>query len=231
MQGDIRTINYGSVNCYLIRVGEGFLLIDTGLPSKRTKLEQELEAAGCTRGKLRLIVLTHGDYDHAGNAAYLREKYGSKIAIHAGESGKVERADWTWGMKAKPDKFPLAYRFMSFFIRPGQFDKFKPDLYVEDGQSLSEYGYDAQVVFLPGHTMGSVGVLTTDGILFCGDLMDNMRKPGLEFFIDDLAAANSSVRKLDGLKIKTVYPGHGKPFSWQQLLTSWQRREVSDSSA
>ena len=49
------------------------MLIDTGKPEKRADLVARLERAGCRPGDLRLIVLTHGDYDHAGNAAYLRE--------------------------------------------------------------------------------------------------------------------------------------------------------------
>jgi hypothetical protein len=32
-----------------------------------------------------------------------------------------------------------------------------------------------------------------------------------------LVAANGSVEKLKGLKIKTVYPGHGQPFLMESL--------------
>lgn len=219
MPQEIKIINFGGVNCYLVKAGDGFVLIDTGLPTKRTALEKELDSAGCKPGSLKLIVLTHGDYDHAGNAAYLREKYGTKIAMHNSDSGRVERGDWNWNLKAKPDKFSIIFRIVSFFIRPGKFDTFKPDIYVEDGQGLSEYGFDAKVLHLPGHTKGSIGLLTASGDLFCGDLMDNMfGKPGLQFFIDDLAAANASVEKLKKLNIKTVYAGHGKPFPMELFL-------------
>jgi len=213
MPQEIRLINFGGVNCYLVKTDTGYILIDTGLPNKRTDLEKELESAGCQPGNLKLIVLTHGDYDHAGNAAYLREKYGTRIAMHYDDSGRVERGDWNWGLKAKPDRFSIIFRIGAFFIRPGHFDTFKADIYVRDGQSLSEYGFDAAVLHLPGHTRGSIGILTTDGDLFCGDLLDNLfGKPGLQFFIDDLAAANASIEKMKSLKIHTVRPGHGKPF-------------------
>lgn len=223
MLQEIKTINFGGVNCYLVKTGDGYVLIDTGIPTKRTSLEKELASAGCQPGNLKLIVLTHGDYDHAGNAAYLREKYGTKIAMHNSDSGRVERGDWNWGLKAKPDKFPIIFRIVSVFIRPGKFDTFKSDIYVEDGQGLSEYGFDAKILYLPGHTKGSIGLLTDSGDIFCGDLMDNMfGKPGLQFFIDDLAAAHASVEKLKKLNIKTVYPGHGKPFLWQQFLKNYR---------
>src|SRR5512139_3425317 len=67
---------FGSVNCYLITTGTGYLLIDTGSSNQRAELEQALESAGCSPGDLKLIVLTHGDFDHTGNAVHLREKFG-----------------------------------------------------------------------------------------------------------------------------------------------------------
>ncbi len=210
---EIRTIGLGGVSCYLVGAGDGYALIDTGLPNKRAGLERALASAGCEPGSLQLVVLTHGDYDHAGNCAYLRKKYGTKIAMHAADSGRVERGDWNWGFKARPDRFPLLFRAMSVLLRPSQFETFEPDVRVEDGQDLSEYGLDAVILHLPGHTRGSIGVLTAEGDLFCGDLFSNFRgRPGLHFFIDDLAAANASLERLRGLAVRIVYPGHGKPF-------------------
>nr|MDO8075676.1 MBL fold metallo-hydrolase [Candidatus Freyarchaeota archaeon] len=72
----------GTVNCYLIKTDTSYILIDTGCSNKRTELEKELESAGCKPGNLKLVVLTHGDFDHTGNAAYLREKFGTRIAMH-----------------------------------------------------------------------------------------------------------------------------------------------------
>jgi glyoxylase-like metal-dependent hydrolase (beta-lactamase superfamily II) len=215
MPTGIKTINLGGVNCYLVKAGDDFILIDTGFSEKRTNLEKELENEGCKPGNLRLIVLTHGDSDHAGNCAYLREKYGAKIVMHSGDSGMVERGDMSWNRKPRPDKFSILFRIMSIFFRSGKFETFKPDLYIEDGYDLSEYGFDAKVLHIPGHSKGSVGILTSDGDLFCGDLLYNI--PGF-LFIDDLTDFDASIEKLKSLKINTVYPGHGKPFSWEQFL-------------
>jgi hydroxyacylglutathione hydrolase len=215
---DIQTICLASVNAYLVAAEDGFILIDTSKPEKRRELDARLDAAGCTPGALKLIVLTHGDYDHAGNAAFLREKHGAKIAMHAEDAGRVEQGDWTLNMKPKPDKFPLLFRTVSVFVRPGPFDTFTPDVYVEDGQGLQDFGVNATVLHLPGHTRGSIGILTAAGDLCCGDLMDSMMgKPSLEFFIDDMAAAHASLARLRSLDIGTVYPGHGKPFRLEQV--------------
>lgn len=218
MSGDIQTICLASVNSYLVAAGDGFVLIDTGKPEKRRELEARLDAAGCRPGTLKLIVLTHGDYDHAGNAAFLRERHGAGIAMHSEDVGRVERGDWSLNMKPKPDKFPLLFRAASLFIRPGPFDTFVPDICVVDGQELQDLGLDATVLHLPGHTRGSIGILTAGGDLCCGDLMDSMMgRPSLQFFIDDMPAAQASLARLRGLDVGMVYPGHGKPFRLEQV--------------
>ena len=81
----------GTVNCYVVDSGAGLVLIDTGSPNGRAVLVAELVRAGCRPGDLKLIVLTHGDFDHAGNAAYLREKYGAPIAMHRDDAGMAEQ--------------------------------------------------------------------------------------------------------------------------------------------
>ena len=47
--------------------------------------------------------------------------------------------------------------------------------------------------------------------------MDSMGKPSLEFFIDDMTAAEASLERLRGLGVGTVYPGHGKPFRLERV--------------
>jgi hydroxyacylglutathione hydrolase len=207
----------GGVNCYLVAADRGFILVDTGTPGKRALLDRELENAGCRPWNLRLIILTHGDYDHAGNAAYLRTKYGAKIAMHREDLGRVRQANWNWGLKSKPDRAGLRFKVLSLLIRSRAFDKFEPDICLEDGQSLLRYGYFGSVLHLPGHTKGSIGVLTPENGLICGDLMDGMVKPGLEFFINDMAAAKASLGRLRRLRVGTVYPGHGRPFELEQV--------------
>lgn len=189
-------------------------MIDTGFSGKRAFLEKKLNDLGCQPGKLKVIILTHGDIDHAGNAAYFREKYGAKIAMHADDAGMVERGDMSVNRKTKPDKMSLIFKVlssvMSLFIKPGIFDGFKPDLTIDESFELSPYGLDARVIHLPGHSKGSIGVLTAGGDLFCGDFLYNM----LGFnMIDNLSDHRTSIEKLKKLNIRIIYPGHGKPIS------------------
>jgi glyoxylase-like metal-dependent hydrolase (beta-lactamase superfamily II) len=221
MPEEIKTINLalpyklGSVNCYLVETNTGLVLVDTGGSNKRAELESELTNAGCVPGDLKLILLTHGDFDHTGNCAYVRAKFGAQIAMHYGDSGMAERGDMFWN-RNQPNI--LIRMIFPIFYRLGKGDRFAPDFYLDKDTDLSEYGFDAQVLSIPGHSKGSIGILTAGGDLFCGDLLENTDKPALNSIMDDSTAANASLEKLKGLPIDIVYPGHGKPFPMQRLI-------------
>ena len=226
MVQEIKTINLGGVNCYLVRTDAGYILIDTGFSNKRTRLEKELESAGCKPGNLKLVVITHGDSDHTGNGVYLRERYGARIAMHQDDSGMVIRGDMGWNRKPRPDKMHFIFRVMMnllpFFANVDEFDTFQPDLTIDEDFDLSEYGFDAKILHLPGHSNGSIGIFTPEGDLYCGDLLYNfIGKPGC-LYINDLADFNSSIEKLKSLKINTVYPGHGKPFPMEWFIKNYR---------
>ncbi len=208
----------GLVNCYLVRTAGGFILIDTGNYGARLSLEAELDRAGCKPGSLRLIGITHGDFDHIGNAAYLRGKFMTPIAMHAGDVGMAERGNMFWNRKKSNIPFkvlaPVLFRF-------NKSDRFTPDRIVGEGDELSEYGFEAKVLSIPGHSKGSIGILTAAGDLFCGDLLTNPAEPVLNAIMDDAAAANGSVDKLRSYPINMVYPGHGDPFPMKAFLENF----------
>ena len=153
--------------------------------------------AGCKLGSLKLIVLTHGDFDHTGNAAYLRHKYAIKIAMHFDDSGMLKRGDMFWNRKKGNMLIGMIVPLLSGFTKS---DRSTHDLP------------------LPGQSKSSIGILTAGGDLFCGDLLINVGKPALNDIIDDVAVANASVERLKSLNIQTVYPGHGKPFPMELFI-------------
>lgn len=200
-------------NCYIVQTETGFILIDTGRASKRARLEDELNAVGCRPGNLSLIILTHGDFDHTGNCTYLRDKFEVKIAMHRDDSGMVEHGDMFHNRKTGGFVMRGIVNLL-FRIR-----RFKPDLVVDDGFDFTDYGFDAKVIHLPGHSKGSIGILTASGDLFCGDLFVNIKKPELNSIIDDSMEAKASTERLRGYEIRMVYPGHGKPFLMSSMTS------------
>jgi len=80
----------------------------------------------------------------------------------------------------------------------------------------------------PGHTLGHISVLEpSTGILIAGDALRNqgtLQGSAPENTTDEAKAA-ASVRKLAGLDIKAILPGHGEP------LTAGAARALKDLAA
>jgi len=222
-------IKLGMVYCYLVKTDEGNILIDTGFPRKRKDLEKALDNSGCKLGKLKLTILTHQDFDHTGNAAFIREKYKTRIAMHTEDVEAVERGDMLWNRKGRNFFTRFILKIILMAYRTGKFEKFSPDIYLGDGDDLSSYGFNATVLHLPGHSKGSIGILTATGDLICGDLLENTDKPSFNSMMDDSAESHASVEKLKNLEINTVYPGHGEPFSMEQFIEN-HRKDNTDGN-
>lgn len=231
---EIISIDLGSVNCYLGKQGDSFILFDTGghitmdknFTNRRDILERGLENAGCTPGKLKLVVLTHGDNDHAGNAAFIRDKFNVKIAMHSGDTKLVDNPSMEVMMKSfqyKSPVFKAVFKLMKEKIIKvtdktlKDFESFTPDIYLNDGDSLAPYGFDAKIIHIPGHTDGSIGVLMSNGDLICGDILTNGKKPAPAPNAYDFRLLSDSIKKVKEMKIGKVYPGHGEPFEMKLL--------------
>ncbi|MDX2077019.1 MAG: MBL fold metallo-hydrolase [bacterium] len=199
-----------TVNCYLIRTEKGFILVDTGGVKHRAKIEQALIEAGCTPQNLRLIALTHGHFDHADNARYFRGRFGAKIALHSGDMEMVKRGN----MFITKGKLMQGFiNSMMWLMGIRHFDTFTPDIILKDGDNLREYGFDADVIYLPGHSKGSVGFLTGDGDFIIGDVFTNLKgNTKINGLIDDKAELLASAEKVKASHATCVYVGHGKPF-------------------
>jgi hydroxyacylglutathione hydrolase len=209
-------LGYGA-NCYLVRTDKGYILIDTGFAPKRAELDKQLESAGCQPGNLKLIIITHGHGDHIGNCAYLRAKYAVQVAMHRGDAETVERGNIETHVLNR-----ILLRMIALVAGLGEVERFSPDRYLAEGDGLSDDGFDAKILHLPGHSPGSIGILTAAGDLFCGDLFVNVSKPVKHSIVTDAAAFTASVERLKSLRVNTVYPGHGKPFLMEQLIKQGQ---------
>jgi len=219
---EIITISLDGTNCYLVRNDSGYLLIDTNFPFQRSNLEAEFEKAGCQPENLKLIVITHGDIDHTGNCAYLRDKYQVKIAMHEGDTEMCLKDGRTRDRGKMPEGFPiplmvlwLTKGILRFAFRQATwrkpFDRFEPDILLEEGQNLAEYGFDAKILYTPGHSRGSISVLTNSGDLFCGDMFNHVWGRIIK------STDEGVLERIKELEIQTIYPGHGEPFSMELL--------------
>jgi hydroxyacylglutathione hydrolase len=215
-------------NAYLIKCNNKFVLIDAGPYDCCDQLEQGLSEAGCVPGNLAMIIATHAHFDHIGNFAYLQKRYGAIIGMNTRDlplvNGEPPHAEYRSAMVRIVAPF-LQWMFRKRVCEVNtHFERFKPDIFLDEGYDLGVYGINAKIIDIPGHTKGSIGVLTNDGVLFSGDCINSMMgHPGISLFADNYDDLDSSIAKLKRLAVKTVYSGHGDPFPIAIFWSEYRR--------
>ena len=84
----------GTVNVYLVRLAEGYLLIDCGMNTEPcfAALARALEGLGVKWSDIRRILVTHMHPDHIGLAHKLIELTGAALSMHVEEIKELARA-------------------------------------------------------------------------------------------------------------------------------------------
>ena len=178
------------------------IAIDTATPSLAW-IADELAARDWT---LKLIVSTHGHWDHIGDNAAVADHTGADIAVHP-----LDREQLT-------NPQPL---FAPFDIPPSV-----PAVELAEG-GLSPFGeLRLRVLHTPGHTEGSVCLLAEDeGLLYSGDTLFAGGWGRVDLPGGDPAAMADSIARLIGLDDRIgVFPGHGQATTigreraWMELV-------------
>lgn len=197
------------VTCYVIRGSSGDLLIDTGFHFCYDRLTEWLG-----QFSIRHILLTHAHTDHDLNAEKLRKATGAQIILSERDVPLIGN------YRSQPVKATLPkYRLRNiqqnvcgeakiFNTRP-----YRPDIIVTSGNRdiLRKLGYDADIIPLAGHTLGSIGVLS-DGALYCGDAFTAMwGKPDITPHATSLKAMRQSLKRILRLSPQYLATGHGLP--------------------
>lgn len=201
---DIHRIVSGNVNCYIVADNGRAILIDTGRTKYREKILEK-----CKEFHVSLIVLTHGHMDHCQNAAYLADALQIPIAMSEKDINLIpDNRKQPLSAKTLLGKMVLSVSLSSF--EKDSLETFEPAIYLKNGDNLSDYGIEAEIVELPGHTKGSIGVKMED-CLFVGDALMNMFYPTTSMLYTEEQEMLESAKYISELGEKTIYFGHGKP--------------------
>ncbi len=202
---EIHRIRCGNVNCYIVENGSGGVLVDTG---RREFARRVLEA--CRRYRVRLIVLTHGHFDHAENAAFLSEALGVPIGMSGRDLDLISsNANQALSAETLLGKVVLSASLREFSRRSMRV--FEPEVLLQEGDCLTDYGIDARIVALPGHTEGSIGLDVEETNLVVGDALMNMFYPTVSMLFHNRGAMLESAEKISTLGRRMLYFGHGRP--------------------
>lgn len=180
--------NIWMTNCYLIEGEKGAVVIDPGY-----KREVLLDFLKENEDKERLIILTHGHFDHIGGAEYLRLETGVKIGIGALDEPALSDNELNCAVSFKRTLPP-----------------FSADYLYNDGDKISVGDINFEVIACPGHTVGGISLLC-DGNLFSGDTLFKDGVGRTDFGGGSFSQLEKSIKRLYTLPDDTVVlPGHGE---------------------
>ncbi|RLC28474.1 hypothetical protein DRH13_07100 [Candidatus Woesebacteria bacterium] len=192
---NIYTIPLGFDNCYIIQ-DEGAVMVDGGAPKMEKGFRKAMEELPINPQDIKLMIMTHGHWDHIGPAKEIKDLTGARIAMHENEKEWLEKSlkPMHPGVTLWGNIFGGIVRMFLPFVH---ISSTEVDLVLGDeGLTLSEYGIPGKVIHTPGHSSGSVSILLETRDVFVGDLAMNKfplrLTPGLPIFAEDWAKLKES---------------------------------------
>lgn len=229
------------VNCYLLRDGNGWTVVDTGLNTEaaRHTWETVFEALRMQPGDIQQIVLTHTHPDHFGMAGWLQERakaQGTHAPVRM--SPKEQRqSEMLWGKHTERiDPFVHFLRCCGMpedmvrtvaegVFSTGQMTLPHPEQIetAQPGESLRLGRRTFRSIHAPGHSDGQLIFYDAeDRLLLSGDqvLMKITPNIGLwnETEPDPLGRYLRSLAELRRLDVRLALPGH------KLLIEDWRGR-------
>jgi len=184
---DVYSVRTRYVNMYLVKDGDNFIAIDAGI--KKGAVKDELKKLDIDPDRVRAVLLTHSDSDHAGGISLFE-----KAVIYLPEdeeqviNGETGRFLW-FGNKIDTENYKLL-KDKSFRIG---------DVKIK-------------MVPTPGHTAGSTCYIINDKYLFTGDALalDNgIIVPFPKIINKSARKAKKSMDNLTGLDdVQYIFTAH-----------------------
>jgi len=197
--GPIDYVGTEGLGAYLIHTRAGTILIDAPMAENVAALERNIAARDKLRN-VRLILLSHAHFDHAGGLAALKKATGAKLVVGAADRQAVETGTPPGEVDYGVIRFPAV----------------PVDRGIRDGETVTLGGVTLTAVATPGHTPGCTSwrmrvidrgapreVLFACSVTVAGNrLVGNRAYPGI---VGDF---RHSFDRLAALKADIVLPFH-----------------------
>lgn len=226
----IHTLRSRIANIHLLEYDSGVVIVDAGFGNAALMVLRTLDQLGYAPRDVRLIFLTHAHMDHVGSAAELRRLTGAPISLHRADVAKARAGKHNLPTGRGAMGKVLEHSFNGLRLR-FRYEPFEPDILMDEGQTLREFGLDARVLCTPGHTRGSLSLALEHGVMVIGDAVINQVRVGMPMYGEDPELAYDSARKLLAMQPRILYSGHGEPFSGAALARYFEIKALSAGQA
>jgi len=150
MLGNVYFVGGKAVSVHVIDTGDGLIMIDTGYPFMRDEILSNMREVGLDPGNLRVLLHTHGHYDHIGNTLAFKALSGAETCISRVDNDICAgRLDLSWAVELGHER-----------LAP-----FSCDRLLEDGDVVALGDTRVRCISAPGHTAGTLALFfeTEDG--------------------------------------------------------------------
>lgn len=125
------------VSAWLITSPNGHVLIDTLYEPYTAQMLGNIRVLGFDPKDIKLVVVTHGHFDHAAGIAQLKSELAS------GTRFAMTKEGWLEGAETAASRRPFPWAMI------------EPDIVLSDGQTVTGGDVSIQAFETPGHTMGT----------------------------------------------------------------------------
>jgi hydroxyacylglutathione hydrolase len=134
-------------NCYLVDAPEGRILFDAPDGACAWVESRDVD--------LKLLLLTHGHFDHVPDVAKIKRRFGCQVGCHPQTAPMISD--------------PEFFRSFGFQL---EIEPVAPDFLIEETPSRVFLGLEMQVLEVPGHCPGSLCFFSRkDELLIGGDVL------------------------------------------------------------
>ncbi len=201
--GPIYDVGTKGLAAYLIRTGDGAILLDGTLAENVPGIERNIAALGVPLSSVKILLNSHAHFDHAAGLAQLKHDTGARLAAMDADAPALES-----GVPPSVTNYGVV-----------TFPKVKVDRVLHDGDRVTLGGVTMTALETPGHTPGctswtmpvreaarTLRVIFACSLTVGGNrLIDNRGYPGI------VADFRASFARLAGVKADVVLTAHPEP--------------------
>jgi len=218
--GDIYYVGSKGLAAYLIVSPAGDVLLDGTLAENAPMVERNIEALGFHLRDVKVLLVSHAHFDHAGALARLKADTGAVMMASAGDRWALEHGTARGDNTATMSDYPPV----------------KVDKVLRDGQVVRQGPIAMTAVLTPGHTPGCTSWTTS--------VMERGRKLAVVFPCSLSVAGNilvgnraypeiaadyrKSIARLGAMKADVTLPAHPE---FADVLAREERRRAGDAGA
>ncbi|MDO8802547.1 subclass B3 metallo-beta-lactamase [Phenylobacterium sp.] len=132
------SVGSAGLTALLIVTPKGAVLLDAGMPQYAGMVEKNVQALGFKLSDIKILLTSHGHFDHAGGLARIKADTGAAMIAAEGDRYALEKGVYPGSESNKLMNFPPV----------------KVDRVVKDGETVELGGLKLTAHLTPGHTAG-----------------------------------------------------------------------------